>query len=64
VDEVAGELELLDAAYEAAGKRAEEWQCRTLEDYQKLGAARGNKPGWAWHRWTNSRAYKQREISA
>jgi superfamily II DNA or RNA helicase len=58
VDEVAGELELLDAAYEAAGRKAEEWQCRTLEDYQKLGAARGNKPGWAWHRWTNSRAYK------
>lgn len=58
VDEVAGELELLDAAYEAAGRKAEEWQCRTLEDYQKLGAQRGNKPGWAWHRWTNSRAYK------
>ena len=58
VDEVAGELELLDAAYEAAGRKAEEWQCRTLEDYQKLGAQRGNKPSWAWHRWTNSRAYK------
>lgn len=51
VDEVAGELELLDAAYEAAGKRAEEWACKTLEDYQRVAAERGYQPGWAWHRW-------------
>lgn len=51
VDEVAGELELLDAAYEAAGRKAEEWACKTLEDYQRVAAERGYQPGWAWHRW-------------
>ena len=57
VDEVAGELELLDAAYEAAGKRAEarmeEWACKSQADFEALGVKRGyQKPQqWAWHRW-------------
>ena len=51
VDEVAGELELLDAAYEAAGRRVEEGGCHTLEDLQRLAAERGYKPGWAYYRW-------------
>lgn len=31
-------------------KKREESQCRTLEDFQRLGERRGYKPGWAAHR--------------
>jgi len=51
VDEVAGELELIDAEFDAAARKMQVAECRTLEDLQRLAAERGYKPGWAWHRW-------------
>ncbi len=42
----------LKAIEEARKKRlTEERDCRSLEDFQALGRARGYKPGWAKHRW-------------
>ncbi len=42
----------LKAIEEARKKRVtEERDCRSLEDFQALGRARGYKPGWAKHRW-------------
>lgn len=45
-----GELVKLDreAAYI---RRREEGSCQTLQDFQKLAAARGYARGWAYHRW-------------
>jgi len=51
VDEVAGELELIDAEFDAAARKMEVAECRTLEDLQRLAAERGYKPGWAYYRW-------------
>jgi superfamily II DNA or RNA helicase len=62
VEEVDGELELLDAAYEAAGKKLEERQCKSLEDFQALAQARGYKQGWAWRRWEMS--WQKRALAA
>ena len=64
VDERAGELvevtrEQIKAAREAEARmrRAEERACRSLEDLERLGRERGYKPGWARHRWENSRRW-------
>jgi len=52
-EEVAGELKEITKAEKIALRRvrvSEESGCTTLEDLQKLGEARGYKPGWAAHR--------------
>lgn len=56
LEHVDGELVEFDAAAQAAAlarrqRIQEERDCRTLEDFQALGRARGYKPGWALHRW-------------
>lgn len=59
VEQVSGKLQLIDAAWAAVKpinpERGEEWQCETLEDFQRLGKERGYAPGWAWHRWNAKR---------
>lgn len=66
LEQVSGELALLDAQYAAIKavslERREEWQCETLEDYQRLASERGYSPGWAWHRW-NARKAKQGAVA-
>ena len=53
VDEADGELRRLDAAEVARRHelKREEWNCKTLADWQALAKARGHKPGWAFIRW-------------
>ena len=55
IAEVSGELALLDAQWDAVKAvpvgRMEEWQCKSLADYQALAEERGYKPGWAFVRW-------------
>lgn len=51
VEQVDGDLILLDEAYEKAGRRLEERRCESLADWQALAAERGYKPGWALRRW-------------
>ena len=61
VETVDGELAPMDPAKLAAlrARKTEERGCRTFEDFQRLGAARGYKPGWAQWRWRNSWRYRQ-----
>ena len=47
VEERAGVLEEIDVAAQRRARSAEERDCRTLDDWQRLAAARGYKPGWA-----------------
>jgi DNA repair protein RadD len=60
VEQVAGELTQISPEKMAAirARKGEERVCQSLEDFQKLGAARGYKPGWARWRWQNSWRYK------
>lgn len=60
VETVAGDLKQLSPEQMAAirTRKREESQCRTYEDFQRLGQARGYKPGWAQWRWKNSWRYK------
>jgi len=60
VEQVAGELKQLSPEKLAAirARKGEERGCKTFEDFQKLGASRGYKPGWARWRWQNSWRYK------
>lgn len=60
VSEVEGELIEMDIqslrAHEEKRRRwFEESQCRTLSDWEALAAKRGNKAGWAYHRFKNAR---------
>ena len=52
VRHVAGDL--VEADIDALRDRSlrEEYDCRTLHDWQALAKRRGFKSGWAWHRWT------------
>lgn len=54
---VEGSLEEVTRAKEAEKRKrwAEERECRTLDDWQALGRARGYKPGWAIVRFQNAR---------
>jgi superfamily II DNA or RNA helicase len=52
IEQVAGELELAQRQLEQHQKKVEEWQCRSLEDFQRLAEARGYKDGWARMRWS------------
>ena len=54
IAEAEGKL-IEDAEHERQkiAKKAEIWQCKTLEELQELGKKRGYKPGWALHRWDN-----------
>lgn len=47
------------AARSKVATNIEEGQCRSLGDWRKLAASRNYSPGWAWHRWTNSRWHKK-----
>lgn len=53
---VEGSLEEVTRAKEAAKRQrwAEERACRTLDDWQALGQARGYKPGWAMVRYQHA----------
>lgn len=59
LEHIDGDLQEFDAAARAleqaeAERRQriqQERDCRTLEDFEALGRARGYKPGWARHRW-------------
>lgn len=33
----------------------EEWNCKTLQDWEALARSRGYSPGWAWHRFQGRR---------
>jgi DNA repair protein RadD len=72
-DRVEGELVEFDpvkaaavAAIEQARRQRirEERDCRSLEDFQALGRARGYKPGWARHRWSIREQHRQTTRSA
>jgi len=47
VEQVEGQLSEIDVARVQHQRKMEERDCRSLEDFQRLGAARGYKPGWA-----------------
>lgn len=47
IEEREGELTEIDVARAQRARRLEERDCRTLEDFQRLGRERGYKPGWA-----------------
>lgn len=61
VEQVDGDLAPIDPLKIAAirQRKVEERGCTSLEDFRKLGAARGYKPGWAYWRWKNSWRYNQ-----
>lgn len=61
VEQVSGDLAPIDPLKLAAIRlrKTEERGCMSLEDFQKLGAARGYKPGWAYWRWKNSWRYSR-----
>lgn len=55
-----------DAAAEIIAKRRADREVAmagSYEELQKIGKARGYKPGWAWHRWKNSRKNHERKPS-
>lgn len=56
VENVAGDLKQLSPEKLEAirARKGEERGCKSLEDFQKLGAARNYRPGWAMWRWKNS----------
>lgn len=56
VENVAGDLKQISPEKLEAirARKGEERGCKSLEDFQKLGAARGYRPGWAMWRWKNS----------
>lgn len=56
VENVAGDLKQLSPEKLEAirARKGEERGCKSLEDFQKLGAARGYRNGWAMWRWKNS----------
>jgi superfamily II DNA or RNA helicase len=64
IQQAEGELQELDskrmAEIEADRakmfRKREEGQCRTLEDFQKLGEKRGYSPGWAYHRYRSKQS--------
>ena len=49
---VAGDLVEADIDALRISALREEYDCRTLHDWQALAKRRGFKSGWAWHRWT------------
>lgn len=55
-----GELVEVDASAAREQRKAEERECRTLEDWQRLGAARGYKPGWAIKQYQIREQYRAR----
>ncbi len=59
VTEVAGEL--AETELSALRGRVTEFarECRTLSDWQALGKKLGYAHGWAWFRWSHSKARKQ-----
>jgi superfamily II DNA or RNA helicase len=66
VDEADGELRRLDAAEveRRHAMRREEWDCKTLADWQALAKARGHKLGWAFIRWRERSAKVQKQGTA
>lgn len=50
VEEVDGVLAEVDLAQQRREQRLEEAKCQSLDDWMRLAAARGYKPGWAYHR--------------
>lgn len=58
VEKVNGELVEVTAVEKAIREiesKKEEWEAKTLEDWQRIARARGYKPGWAWHRFNARR---------
>lgn len=51
IEQRAGALVEVDAGLVKRQRWAEERDCRTLDDWQRLAAARGYRPGWAMARW-------------
>lgn len=51
INEVEGRLVELDVAAMRRDRKKEEAMCKTFEELQALGRARGYKPGWARFRW-------------
>jgi DNA repair protein RadD len=64
VEQVEGELAEVDINALRKARGREEGQCRTLEELQALGRARGYKPGWANFRWQARLARMRGRLSA
>ncbi|WP_439538702.1 DEAD/DEAH box helicase [Sphingomonas sp.] len=59
-----GELVEVDASAVKEHRKAEERACKSLADWQRLGAARGYKPGWALKQFQIREQYRSRRKAA
>lgn len=51
IEVVEGTLQEVEKAQVQRQRRMQESECHTLDDWRRLAAERGYKPGWAMHRW-------------
>lgn len=63
IEQRAGELVEVQKAQAAKDRKAEEQECKTLDDWQRLGAARGYKPGWAITQFRIRQQYQRRRAA-
>ena len=64
VEQRDGALVEVDPAVAKERRKAEERECRSLADFERLGAARGYKPGWAMTQYRIREQYRARRVAA
>lgn len=64
IEQRAGELVEVEAGALKERRKAEERDCKTLADFERLGAARGYKPGWALTQYRIREQYRARYQSS
>lgn len=65
-EQIEGELVAVarQEAAEKYDKKRQEWDCRSLEDFERLAVQRNYKLGWASHRWSVSKYNPERSVMA